>query len=378
MKFIDEELIADKKVILRCDYNVPCDNDVITDNSRIVKSLITINYLLQQNCSIIILSHMGRIKNKEDKLDNSLRLVAEELSRLINKKVDFVDDPVGMKVLNKCKNLKSGEVILLENTRFCDVPEKLESKNDLGLSEYWASLADVFVVDAFGSLHRAHASVAGISRFLPTYLGLLVKEELVGLDPVTKNTAKPFGVFMGGGKVDDKIKYIKNILPKCDYLFLGGGIANSFLLASGYDIGNSLATSDENLLNELKWLLEEYKDKIVLPIDFVIDNNSIFDLGIKTINKYKKFLERCKTIFINGTCGKFEDEKYSNGTKTLFESLNNIDAYIAAGGGDTLSAIKQFGFSNTFDFLSSGGGASLEYISANKLEALSFIEENNS
>jgi len=321
MKYIDEVDLRDKKVILRCDFNVPIKDGKILDNSRVVKSLKTINYLLERNCSLILMSHMGRVNTQEDKEKNTLRLVAEEISQLLSKDVKFIDTPVGMEVINVCKKLNCGEIILLENTRYCDCPERLESKNNLELSKYWSTLGDVFVVDAFGSLHRAHASVAGISKFLPTYFGLLVKEEILGLKPVAEDIKRPFGVFMGGAKVDDKLKYIKSILPKCDYLLLGGGIANSFLYACGYDVGDSLCTNDEITLEELRLLVKEYKNKIIMPIDFVQENNKILDLGKKSIEKYLKYLKNCKTIFINGTCGVFEEERFSHGTIDLFNGI---------------------------------------------------------
>ena len=281
-----------------------------------------------------------------------------------------------MEVLKTCKELKPKDIVLLENTRYCDYPEKLESKNDLNLARYWSSLGEVFVVDAFGSLHRAHASVAGISTYLPTYYGFLIKEEMEGLKPVIENIKKPFTVFMGGAKVDDKLGYIKGLLPKCDYLLLGGGIANSFLFALGYDIGESLCTSDEQVLEELRKLHNTYKERIILPIDFVIDNNVIYDLDKKTINKYVKYFEMSNTIFVNGTVGKFEDVKYAKGTKTLFTYINRSNAIKIAGGGDTINAINKFNLSKNFDFLSSGGGASLEYISTGHLEAVDYIENN--
>ena len=376
MKYIDEVDISSKKVILRCDFNVPIENGKIVDDTRIVKSLKTINYLLENNCSIILMSHLGRIKTRDDKLKNSLAPVSDKLSELLGIKVKFLKDPVGMDVLKTCKELKPKELVLLENTRFCDLPEKLESKNDLNLAKYWSCLGDIFVVDAFGSLHRAHASVAGISKYLPTYFGLLVKEEMENLAPVMENIKRPFTVFMGGAKVDDKLQYIEGLLPKCDYLLLGGGIANSFLYALGYDVQNSLCTSDEITLEELRTLHSKYKEKIILPIDFVIDNEMILDLGTKTIDKYIKYFEMSNTIFVNGTAGKFEESKYAKGTKSLFTFINRSNAIKIAGGGDTLTAINEFGVAKNFNFLSSGGGASLEYISTGKLEAVEFINSN--
>jgi phosphoglycerate kinase len=376
MKYIDEVDISSKKVILRCDFNVPIENGKIVDDTRIVKSLKTINFLLENNCSIVLMSHLGRIKTRDDKLKNSLAPVSDKLSELLGIKVKFLKDPVGMDVLKTCKELKPKELVLLENTRFCDLPEKLESKNDLNLAKYWSCLGDIFVVDAFGSLHRAHASVAGISKYLPTYFGLLVKEEMENLAPVMENIKRPFTVFMGGAKVDDKLQYIEGLLPKCDYLLLGGGIANSFLYALGYDVQNSLCTSDEITLEELRTLHSKYKEKIILPIDFVIDNEMILDLGTKTIDKYIKYFEMSNTIFVNGTAGKFEESKYAKGTKSLFTFINRSHAIKIAGGGDTLNAINEFGVAKNFNFLSSGGGASLEYISTGKLEAVEFINSN--
>lgn len=377
MKYIDEVEIISKKVILRCDYNVPINDGVIDDDSRIVKSLTTINYLLDKNCSLIIMSHLGKVKSEEDKKKNSLKLVSERLSELLHMDVKFIEEPVGMEVLKACKDLHNGEIILLNNTRYCDIPDKLESSNDEGLSEYWSKLGDIFVLDAFGSMHRNHASVSGISRFLPTYYGLLVKEEMLGLNPVVNNVSTPFGVFMGGAKIDDKLGYIKYLLPKCNYLMIGGGIANSFLSAAGYNVGDSLKTDDPEILNELKQLLNDYKDKIVLPIDFVFDGNAIMDLGPKSIAKYLKLFSICKTIFMNGSCGKFEDERFKDGTVSLIEGFKNIDAYKVAGGGDTLNAINSNNLVTAFNFLSTGGGASLEYVSKGTLESLEFIDKNS-
>lgn len=374
MKYIDEVEIKQKKVIVRCDFNVPIENGNITDNEKIKKSIKTIKYLLDNNNSIILLSHLGRIKTRADKVNNTLQPVAKELSKLLSLEVKFINEPVGMEVLNSVNKMQFGEVILLENTRFCDYPEKLESHNDLNLAKYWSVLADVFVVDAFASLHRNHSSVAGISKFLPTYYGLLVKEEILNLNPLIENIQRPFTVFMGGAKVDDKLIYIKNLLKKCDYLLVGGGIANSFLYAYGFDVMDSLCTSDEITIAEIKELIKEYKEKIILPIDFLIEDNKILDLNNKSINKYISYFQKSKTIFINGTCGVFENKRYAIGTIKLFQSLKDVDAYKVAGGGDTLNAIHMYNLTSSFSFLSSGGGASLEYISNNHLKAIDYIE----
>ena len=373
MNFIDSVDITNKKVILRCDLNVPIKDGKVLDDTKIKKSIKTISYLLNNNCSVIILSHLGRIKTSIDKLENSLKPCKKILEDNLNQEVIFLDNPVGMNVITTCKNLKCKQVVLLENTRFCDFPEKLESRNDLGLAKYWSVLADVFVIDAFASLHRLHASVAGIANYLPTYFGFLVKNEIEGLNPVIKDIKRPFTVFMGGAKVDDKLEYIKGLLTKCDYLLVGGGIANSFLYACGFDVMDSLCTSDEITISEIKALMKEYKDKIVLPIDFVIDEDKILDLNTKSINKYCSYLEKSKTIFINGTVGAFENKKYAIGTYKLFDYLKNVDAIKIAGGGDTVNAINLFKLKHNFTFLSSGGGASLEYISSNHLRAIDYI-----
>lgn len=381
MKFIEDLHLKNKTVLLRCDYNVPINNGIITDDSKIVKSLKTINYLLEKNCKIIILSHLGRVKNEEDKLKNTLKPVAARLEELLNKEVTFVSDAIE----NGVPDDKS--LILLENTRHFDYPEKRESENDLDLAKEWAKLADLFIFDAFGSAHRAHASTAGVSRYLPTGIGYLVKEELNNLEKVEKNPKKPFVVIMGGAKVDDKIPLIKTLLHSCDNLLLGGGIANSFIKAKGINVGKSLATDDASIIEELKMLLELYKDKILLPVDvraksnetvltksinLVDANDSILDIGGKTINKYSSIIHEAETIFMNGTMGLFEDKEFQKGTLHIFEELTKVPV-VVIGGGDTVAAVNLLGFNDKF-ILSSGGGASLEYIAKGKLEALEEIE----
>lgn len=374
MKTIKDIDIKDKKVVLRLDFNVPVENGVIKDNSKIVKSLKTINYLLENNCKVIILSHFGRIKSEEDKLKNSLKVVGKELANLLKRDVKFLNNCYGDKVKEIVDNSSLGEVILLENTRFMDVPTKRESGNDLELAKYWASLGDIYINDAFGSLHRAHASTAGVAKFLPHTIGFLVMDELEHLNILVHGTPHPFTVFMGGAKVDDKLPIIKSLIDRCDYLLVGGGIANSFLKAKGADVGNSLATNDENVLNELRELMNKNKGKIVLPIDFTIDDGVIYDLGNKSIDLYKKYIDNSDIIFVNGTCGKFEDERFMEGTENLFKSLATTSGKVIIGGGDTVSACRKFGFENKFYYVSSGGGATLEYIADGNLKALEWME----
>lgn len=374
MKTIKDIDLKNKKVVIRVDYNVPIENGIIKDSSKIKKSLRSINYLLENNCRVVILSHFGRIKSEEDKAKNSLKIVAKELANLLGKNVKFLDNCYGDKVKSIVDNCGLGEVILLENTRFMDIYEKKESGNDLALAEYWASLGEVYINDAFGSMHRAHASTAGIAKFLPHAIGFLVMDELEHLNILIHNTPHPFTVFMGGAKVDDKLPIIKSLIERCDYLLVGGGIANSFLKAKGADIGNSIATSDEGILNELKKLMDEYKGKIVLPVDFTIDDGIIYDVGNKSIEVYKKYIDKSEIVFVNGTCGKFEDERFMEGTSNLFKILNDSGKKVIVGGGDTASACNKFGFKDSFDFISSGGGATLEYIADGTLKALEWME----
>lgn len=374
MKSIKNIDITNKNVVIRLDFNVPIIDGKIEDNNRISKSIPTLKYLLDHNCRIVILSHLGRVKSEEDKIKNTLKPVAKELANLLEHPVKFIDSCYGENVKEIVDSSTNKDVILLENTRFMDFPEKLESKNDLTLAEFWSSLGDIYINDAFGSMHRAHASTAGIAKYLPNAIGFLVEQELDNLSILLQDTPHPFTVFMGGAKVDDKLKLISSLLPKCDYLLLGGGLANSFLKARGADIGKSLATDDENILAELKTIMHEYKSKIVLPIDFTIDDGCIYDIGLKTISLYKKYIDFSKTVFVNGTSGKFEDERFTEGTEGLFKALKESNATVIIGGGDTVSAVKKFGYENCFKFLSSGGGATLEYIADGKLEALEWMD----
>ena len=374
MNTLKDISVNNKSVVIRCDFNVPMEGTKITDNSKIVKSLDTLKYLLNNNCKIVILSHFGRVKSEEDKSKNTLRYVGRELANLLDHEVKFVSECYGEKVRDIVMNSKLGDVILLENTRFMDYPEKLESSNNLELAKFWASLGEVYINDAFGSMHRAHASTAGIAKYLEHAIGFLVEEELNNLEILIKDTPRPFVVFMGGAKVDDKLPIIKSLINRCDYLLLGGGIANSFLKAKGADVGNSLATNDDDILKEIKELMSTYKEKIILPIDFTIDNGIIYDIGNKSIDLYKKYIDSASIVFVNGTCGKFEDVRFTEGTTMLFEALKDSGNTVIIGGGDTASAIKKFGFDNAFSFVSSGGGATLEYIADKTLKALEWMK----
>lgn len=385
--------IKNKTVILRCDFNVPIENGNILDDSKILKSLKTIDYLQDNNCKIIILSHLGRVKKEEDIEKNTLKPVALYLANIYKDNFKFIDNCRSVDLIQKAKGMRAREIILLENTRHQDFPEKLESNNNLELAEYWASLGDIFCLDAFGSAHRAHASTAGIAKFIPSCIGFLVEEELSNLQLLTKNPEHPFTVLMGGAKVDDKIKLMRSLLPKCDYLLITGGIANTFLKVLGFNVGSSLASDDDTVLKEVKDLLLEYKEKIILPLDVIVTNNYdksyirtsainkidvndvIYDIGVKTLEKFAIAINKSKIIFVNGTCGLYEDERFCNGTRECFRILANSGAKIIVGGGDSVSAVKKFGYQNKFDYLSSGGGATLDFIIDGKLDALDAIKE---
>ena len=380
MKFIEDGHFNNKKVVVRCDFNVPIQDGVIQDDSKIVKSLKTIKYLIDCNCRVTLLSHLGRIKSEEDKAKNTLIPVKQRLEELLGIPVTFVSDYPNEEID------KDAKVILLENTRYFDYPDNKESSNDPELAKLFSKLGDIFVFDAFGSAHRRHASTSGIAENLPTYIGYLVKEELDNLSKVL-NHDSPFTVVMGGAKVDDKLPIIKKLLPSCDYLLLGGGIANSFLKATDNNIGESLATDDENILIDLKCLIELYKGKILLPVDVTVLNNEevltkdleeikdddiIYDIGPRTAIKYGGVIRASNTIFANGTVGLCEDERFREGQVKIFEYMKKVPT-VVIGGGDTGGAANNLGFGEDF-IISSGGGASLEYLANGSLPVLDDIK----
>lgn len=372
MNYIEDIDVKDKKVILRLDLNVTIKDGIIVDDTKIKKSIPTIKYLLNNNARILIMSHLGKIKSEEDKKSNSLNLVAESLSNLMNHDVYFVESTHGS-ILEHA--LDEHDLVLMENTRYEDYPDNKESSADEELSRYWASLGDVFINDAFGTTHRKHASNYGISRFLPSAYGFLINEELVGLEPIIKDIKRPFVVIMGGAKVDDKIALIETLLEECDYLLVGGGIANTFLKSAGYNIGSSLYS--EYHVDKIKKLLAKYPDKIKIPTDVVVkeygsiyttdiksisSSSSIYDIGNATIDNYSKILQDAETVFVNGTMGMYEDESFRKGTEQLYQELSKTEAIKIAGGGDAVASINKLSYADIFDFLSTGGGATLEYI----------------
>lgn len=385
--------LVNKKVVLRVDYNVPMRNGAILDDSKIKQSLDTINYLLDNNCKIVILSHLGKVRNYEDKRNNSLQPVAVRLKELLKREIFFSRETRTVNLYMQVDNMVNKDILLLENTRFEDLNGRLESDCDPQLSMYWASLGDVFVMDAFGTAHRKHASTYGISKYVPSCIGFLVERELKNLKDLVIDATKPLTVVMGGAKIEDKIEVIEAFLPKCDYLLLTGGIANTFLKVLNINIGESLASKNPAILEKVKNILLNNRTKIMLPLDVVVgstynnnyvkyktidqidDDDIILDSGIKTLEKYKTAIDSSSTIFVNGTMGRYEDMRFSNGTKEFLSILKNSNKTVVVGGGDSVSAVNQFGFGNSFSYLSSGGGATLKYLATERLEGLEKIDE---
>jgi len=372
MKTLKDLNIDNKKVIIRCDLNVPIEDNKITDNTRIVKSLKTINYALERASRVIILSHLGRIKTVEDKAKNSLKLVAEELSKELNQDVYFC---TWEEDINKAIN--DNKIVLLENTRYFDLDNKKESNCDLELSKYLSSFGEVFINDAFGTAHRENASNVGISKYLDSCNGFLIEEEVNNLKKLD-NPERPFTVIMGGKKVSDKIKLIENLITKVDYLLVGGAMVYTFLKSEGKEIGNSFL--EEDYIDYCSKLLNQYKDKIILIEDNFIDidkcinisdmtSDSIgYDIGIKSVERFKEIINKSNTIFFNGSLG-FVEGGYTYGTKNILEALNKDNKLVVIGGGDTVSACNELLSNNDF-VISTGGGASLEYLQGNKLPGI--------
>lgn len=390
MKTIQDFDLNNKKVIIRVDFNVPHKDDQITDDNRIKMSLETIQYALSKGAKVILMSHLGRVKSEEDKIENNLEIVLPRLEQLLNQKVLFSSVTRGQELEEKVNQLKPGQALLVQNTRYEDLDGKKESSNDLELSKYWANLGDIFINDAFGTCHRSHASNVGIASLLPSGIGFLVEKELKALD--MKNAEKPLSIILGGSKVSDKISLIENLAQIADYILIGGGMAYTFLKASGIEIGSSLL--DENSIPFCQKMLQQYSDKIILPIDSVnavetkentkyrecfineIKPNEIgLDIGYNTVKLFRSYLEKSKTIIWNGPVGMFEVKPFDQGTKAICEVLKNIPAKKIVGGGDTASAVIQLGYQNIFDHISTGGGASLELLEGKKLPGVEVIYE---
>lgn len=383
--------LKDKKVIIRVDFNVPIKDGIIIDDNRIIESLPTINYALDHGAKVILMSHLGRIKCEEDLKENNLEIVAKKLSELLHKTVIFSNETRGEQLENIISNLKPGDIVLIQNTRYEDLDGKKESNNDELLGKYWASLGDIFINDAFGTCHRAHASNVGIATYLPSGIGFLIEKELNNLEMVINNPEHPFTVILGGSKVSDKICVTLNLVKKADYILIGGGMAFTFLRAKGYNIGKSLL--DEASLDFCNRIMNEYSDKIILPIDVVqtneISNDALFntvdiknidvdkmgvDIGPNTVKLFKRYLELSKTIIWNGPVGIFEYDNFANGTNELCKIISNCDAITIIGGGDTAAAIIKCGYKDKVSHVSTGGGASLELLEGKKLPGIEVID----
>lgn len=392
-KVVTDLDLKDKKVLVRVDFNVPMKDGKITNDNRIVAALPTIEYILEQNGKAILFSHLGKVKTEEDKEGKSLRPVAARLSELLGKEVKFVPTTRGPELEKAIDELKDGEVLLFENTRFEDIDGKKESKNDPELGKYWASLGDVFVNDAFGTAHRAHASNVGIASNLESAAGFLMEKEIKFIGGVVDNPARPLVAILGGAKVSDKIGVIENLLTKADKVLVGGGMTFTFMAAQGQEIGKSLLEADKVEL--AKGLLEKAGDKLVLPVDAVVSkefsNDAPFhtvsadsipademglDIGQATIDLFTKELQGAKTVVWNGPMGVFELSNFAKGTIGVCEASANLtDATTIIGGGDSAAAAMDLGFADKFTHISTGGGASLEYLEGKELPGVASISD---
>lgn len=378
--------LKDKKVLVRCDFNVPMDkNKKITDNTRIVAAIPTIKYLLENNCAIILCSHLGRPKG-EFKPEYSLAPVAEELSKLLGKEVIMAKDVIGEDAKQKAANLKQGQIMLLENVRF----HKEETDNSPEFAKELASMAQIYVNDAFGTAHRAHSSTAGVAAYLPAVSGFLIEKELKFLGNAINNPQRPFVAILGGAKVSDKIGVIDSLLDKVDTLMIGGGMAYTFFKAQGYEVGNSICELDK--LDLAKQAMEKAKEKgvkLMLPVDtkigkeFKPDTESKtvawteipegwegFDIGEKTIKMFVDELQTAKTVVWNGPLGLFEFDQFAIGTNEIAKALSKIDATTIIGGGDSAAAVEKAGLADKMTHISTGGGASLEFLEGKKLPGI--------
>lgn len=387
-KSITDYELKGKKVIIRCDLNVPMTNNVIDDDTRIKASLRTIKYAIRSGAKVILLSHLGKVKTKEDMENNSLYPVSIRLSEYLNKEVLFSKETRSDNLVSMVNNLNEGDVLLIENTRFEDIKGKKESNCDEELSKYWASLGDIFINDAYGSSHRSHASVTGIPKYIDSGVGFLVEKEIKKIDGILKRKTSPFVVILGGKKVDDKITLIESLASTCDKLLIGGAMSFTFLKALGYNTGNSIVSEEH--IDFCKRMLDIYKDKIILPKDFVVlDNDEIinkeitefnnkdigYDIGPKTIKLFEKELIDAKRVIINGPMGLFEDKRFAKGTNKLLKILEKNKIKTLVGGGDTASAVNKLGFADSFYHISTGGGATMKYLEDNTLVGIEAIQD---
>ena len=381
-----------KKVLVRCDFNVPIDSETgkITDNRRIRAALPTIQYLLDHNAKVILCSHLGRPKG-EFNLKYSLKPVAEELSKLLNKDVKLAKDVIGESAKELTSNMKEGDIVLLENVRF----HKEEEQNAPEYSKALASMAEIYVNDAFGTAHRAHSSTTGVADYLPAVSGFLIEKELEFLGGALENPKHPFVAILGGAKVSDKIGVIENLLDKVDTLIIGGGMAYTFYKAQGHHIGTSICEEDK--LDLAKSILEKAQEKgvkLLLPVDNhvsseysnngeekMVDSTEIpdgfmgLDIGPKTIEKFEEAVKDAKTVVWNGPLGVCEFDKFATGTKAVATMLSKLDAITIIGGGDSAAAIEKLGLADKMTHISTGGGASLEFLKGKTLPGIACLQD---
>ena len=397
---VEDLPLSGKKVLMRVDFNVPISDDgtKVEDDNRIVAALPTIKYVIEHGGKAILFSHLGRIKKEEDKPAKSLKAVAERLSELLDKPVKFVPVTEGKELEDAINELKDGEVLLVQNTRYEDVKDgeyvKRESGNDPELGKYWASLGDVYVNDAFGTAHRKHASNVGIATNMPgkAAAGFLMEKEIKFLGDAVDNPQRPFVAILGGAKVSDKIGVIDNLLEKADKIIIGGGMAYTFYAAKGIKTGDSLVEKDK--IDVAKKILDKAGDKIVLPIDNVVadkfDNDAntkvvegdiddgwmALDIGPKSVEEFKNVLKDAKTVVWNGPMGVFEKPNFAKGTLEVGKFLGTLnDATTIVGGGDSTAAVKQLGVADQLTHISTGGGASLTYLEGKTLPGIAAISE---
>jgi len=390
-KTVKDIEIKGKKVLVRCDFNVPMDEKQnITDNTRIVAALPTIQYLLENNCAIILCSHLGRPKG-EVKPEYSLKPVAKEIEKLLGREIIMANDVIGKDAKTKAESLQKGQILLIENVRF----HKEETDNEETFAKELASMAEIYVNDAFGSSHRAHASTAGVAKYLPAVSGFLIEKELKFLGNAIANPQRPFVAILGGAKVSDKIGVIDHLLEKVDTLIIGGGMAYTFFKAKGYGIGNSICELDKlELAKELMKKAEEKGVKLMLPVDtkigkeFRADTQSQnvkcteipegwegLDIGEETIEAYTQELKKAKTIIWNGPLGVFEFEQFAVGTNEIAKALSEMDATTIIGGGDSAAAVKKAKLEDKMTHISTGGGASLEFLEGKALPGIECLLE---
>lgn len=390
MKTIKDINLENKKVLIRCDFNVPMKEGKIVDDTRITAALPTIQYALDNNAKVILFSHLGRVKEEADLAKNNLAPVAKRLEELLNQSVIFIEETRGEKLENAINNMKEKDVILVQNTRYEDLDGKKESKNDPELGKYWASLGDVFVNDAFGTIHRAHASNVGIASHLESCIGFLIEKELTALKELD-NPEHPFIVVLGGAKVADKIGVIENLVKTADKILIGGGMAFTFLKAEGYEIGNSLL--DEENIEFCKNIVKEYPNKIVLPVDVAVTteysekeeykvkdisdleyNEMGLDIGPNTESLFENYLKDAKIAVWNGPLGVYEFEKYKQGTNHILQFIVDNNIKVILGGGDIVAAASTSGYKDKVYHASTGGGATLEYLEGKTLPGLEAIK----